>query len=142
MRIRLALTSFVIAALSSSCAALKDAKLSAEETVQPRVVERIATIGSGPVEIRCGTGEVCSEVDVVHVQRNKDGAVDVTLMNRTEEEIAVQLSVEVFDGHARRTDKTGFHDVILAPRGEGVLALVTAAAPNDTLVVHLRPRRG
>jgi hypothetical protein len=142
MRTAIVPFAFVLVALSSSCAALKDARLSAEELVQPRVAERITSMGSGPVEIRCGTGELCSEIDVVHVQRNKDGAVDVTLRNRTEEEVAVQLSIEVFDDHERRTDQTGFHDVVLAPRGEGALALVTDADTNDMLVVHLRPRRG
>jgi hypothetical protein len=146
MRTPLLFSSFVpclvVVALSSSCAALKDARLSAEEFVQPRVAERITSIGSGPVEVRCGTGELCSEIAVIHVQRSKDGAVDVTLRNRTDEEVAVQLAVEAFDDHARRTDRSGFFDVVLAPRGEGALALVTDAAPNDTLVVHLRPRRG
>ena len=136
------LLSFLVALSSSSCAAVKDAQMSAEESVQPRVAERITSIGSGPVEIRCGTGELCSEISVVHVQRGKDGAIDVTLLNRTEEEVAVQLAVESFDDHARRTDQSGFHDVVLAPRGEGAFALVTDAAPGDTVVVHLRPRRG
>ncbi|MBM4280382.1 MAG: hypothetical protein FJ137_06345 [Deltaproteobacteria bacterium] len=126
----------------AGCAALKDARLSAEELVQPRVVERITTLGGGSVEVRCGTGELCSEVRVVHVQRSPDGAVDVTLENRTEEPVAVQVTFEAMDDDARRVDRTIPYDVVLAPRGQDVLAAFTGAALDDTLVLHLRPRRG
>ncbi len=136
----------VIASLAglggAGCAALKDARLSAEEAIQPRVVERIATVGSGPVEVRCGSGELCSEVKIVHVQRRPDGAVDVTIENRTEEPVAVQVAFEAFDHDDRRVDRTNPYDVVLAPRGQDVLAAFTGAALDDTLVLHLRPRRG
>ncbi len=133
---------FIAIALASltSCAAMKDARLGAEEGVQPRIVERISSSYGGPIEIRCGTGEVCQEVRVVHVERSVDGAVAVTLMNRTEEHVAVQLAIEGFDKRERRTDRTGFHDVILAPRGEQLLALDTHANIDDVLVVHVRAR--
>jgi hypothetical protein len=129
-----------VVAGASSCAALKEARLGFEETVQPRVVERITSLGSGPIEVRCGLGELCSEIKIIHVERSKDGPVDVTLVNRTEEPVAVQLALEGFDARQHRTDRTGYHDVILAPRDEGVLELVTSASIDDTLVVHLRPR--
>jgi len=127
--------------LTSSCVAAKEARLGAEELVQPRVVERISAYGGGgPVEIRCGTGEVCSEVRVVHVERDRAGGVSVTLENRTEAHVAVQLAIEGFDGAKRRTDRTGFHDVIIAPRGDSVIDLDTAAAVDDMLVLHVRAR--
>jgi hypothetical protein len=110
--------------------------------VQPRFVERITSEVGGPVEIHCGIGEACVEVKVVHVQRDRDGGVEVTLQNRTEDAVAVQLSLEGMDSKKRRTDRTGFHDVVLAPRGEQVLALSTAAADDDVLILHLRPRAG
>jgi hypothetical protein len=131
-----------IALVSSSCAAWKSVQLTAAETVQPRVTSRITALGRGPVEVVCGTGELCAEVEVIHVQRNDAGTVDVTLRNRSGEHVALQLSLEAFDDDAHRTDKTGFHDVILAPRGEDVLSVATATSTKDTLVVHLRARRG
>ena len=124
-----------------SCVGLKEARLASEEVVEARVAERIVGVDGGAVEVRCGSGEVCAEVKVVHVQRSKDGGpVAVTLMNRTEEGVAVQLALEAFDGKGRRTDKTGFHDVVLAPRGEQVLELTSDVDVDDTLVVHLRAR--
>ncbi len=140
-----ALVASVLALLvTSSCAAVKDAQLSAAEAVQPRAAERVAVAGAGDVEVRCGLGELCAEVHVVHVQRGDaaDEAVDVTVQNRTEEPVAVQVAVEAYDRRARRTDRTGFFDVVLAPRGESVVSVVTHATPTDTLVLHLRPRRG
>jgi hypothetical protein len=128
------------AVIGSGCAVTKEARLGVEEAVQPRLVERITNEVGGPVELRCGIGEVCAEVKVIHVQRDVDGGVALTLMNRTGEALAVQVSLEGRDGQQRRTDRTGFHDVILAPRGEEVLDLTTTAATEDTLIVHLRPR--
>lgn len=120
----------------------KEARLSFEEGIQPRYVERISSEVGGPVEIHCGIGEACVEVKVVHVQRDLDGGVEVTLQNRTESAVAVQLAFEGFDAKHRRTDMSGFHDVVLAPRAQQVLALATAAESDDLLVVHLRPRVG
>lgn len=128
------------ASLSVSCVGLKEAQLGGAEVVQARVVERISTRDGGDVEVRCGVGEVCAEVKLIHVQRSPHGPVALTLQNRTEEDIAVQVALESFDGDERRTDRSTFHDVILAPRGEQVLELVTAAATDDLLVVHLRAR--
>lgn len=129
-------------AVSGGCAATKELRLSAEEAVQPRYVERITSERGGPVEIHCGISEACVEVKVVHVQRDRDGGVEVTLQNRTESPVAVQLSLEGMDTRQRRTDRSGFHDVVLAPRGEQVLALSTLAKDDDVLILHLRPRAG
>jgi hypothetical protein len=127
--------------LLASCVGLKEGRLGAEEGVEGRVVERIVGVEGGAVEVRCGTGEVCAEVKVVHVQRSDDGGpIEVTLMNRTQADVAVQLAIESFDDRGRRSDRSGFHDVILAPRGEQVLALVSEADVDDTLVLHLRAR--
>lgn len=118
--------------------------MSSEEVVEARVVERIAGVDGGSVEVRCGTGEVCAEVKVIHVQRSRSpgggGPVAVTLQNRTQDDVAVQIALESFDGGGRRTDRSSFHDVILAPRGEQVLELVSDVDVDDTLVVHLRAR--
>jgi hypothetical protein len=128
--------------LGGGCALAKEARLGLEESVQPRYVERISSEVGGPVEIHCGIGEACVEVKVVHVQRDLEGGVEVTLQNRTENAVAVQLAFEGFDDKRRRTDKSGFHDVVLGPRGQQVLALATAVESDDVLVVHLRPRVG
>lgn len=125
---------------ATGCVAAKAARLGAEEAIQPRFVERISTAGAGPVEIRCGVGELCEEIRVVHVQRDVDGGVDVTLMNRTGDNVAVQLQFEGFDAQQRRKDRSTFHDVVLAPRGEQVLHLDLEVPVNDTLVLHLRSR--
>ena len=130
----------VIAGVVSGCALTSEARLGVEEAIQPRLVERITNEVGGPIELRCGIGEACAEVKVVHVQRGVDGGVEVTLMNRTGEALAVQVSLEGRDEQQRRTDRTSFHDVVLAPRGEEVLELATNAATADTLIVHLRPR--
>ena len=124
------------------CALAKEARLGFEESAQPRYVERIASEVGGPVEIHCGIGEACVEVKVVHVQRDLEGGVEVTLQNRTEDAVAIQLAFEGFDEKRRRTDKSGFHDVVLGPRGQQVFALATAVESDDVLVVHLRPRVG
>ncbi len=127
--------------LSSSCVGLKEGRLAGEEVVQARVVERITSVGAGVVEVRCGVGEVCAEVKVVHVQRTRGGGpVSVTLMNRTEADVAVQVALEFFDEASRRTDRSTFHDVILAPRGEQVLELFSDVDVDDTLILHLRAR--
>ncbi|MDP2340680.1 MAG: hypothetical protein Q8O67_06970 [Deltaproteobacteria bacterium] len=136
---RLALCAALL--LSSSCAGLKHAQLSLAEGAQPRVVERITTAGAGPVEVRCGVGEICVEVKVVHVQRTAGGGpVAVTLQNRTEDAVAVQVALEFFDDGGRRSDRSVFHDVVLAPRGEQVLELFSDVDVDDTLVLHLRSR--
>ncbi|HEY1099008.1 MAG TPA: hypothetical protein VGF99_08765 [Myxococcota bacterium] len=141
MRHVLAVSTLVLAAVvGSGCMATKAARLGAEEAVQPRVVERISTGNAGPVEIRCGIGELCEEINVVHVQRDVDGGVEVTLRNRTQEHVAVQVGLDGYDESQRRSDRTGFHEVILAPRGDGVLHLDSLADIKDTIVLNLRPR--
>ena len=135
-----AVVAALIVGVVSGCALTSEARLGVEEAIQPRLVERITNEVGGPIELRCGIGELCAEVKVVHVQRGVDGGVEVQLMNRTGEALAVQVSLEGRDEQQRRTDRTSFHDVILAPRGEEVLELATNAATADTLIVHLRPR--
>ena len=133
----------VLASLLSlaSCVGLKEAQLGAEEVVQARVVERISSVDAGTVEVRCGVGEVCAEVKVIHVQRTKGGGpVAITLQNRTEADVAVQLALESFDDDGRRSDRSTFHDVLLAPRGEQVLELFSDVDIKDTLILHLRAR--
>lgn len=147
LRSLLPITGLAFAALAAlfigtGCAAAKEARLGVEETLQPRYVERITSEVGGPVEIHCGVSEACVEVKVVHVQRATDGGVEVTLQNRTESAVAVQVSLEGMDARHRRTDRTGFHDVVLAPRGEQVLALSTLAADDDVLILTLRSRAG
>ena len=125
----------------SSCVGLKEAQLAAGEGVQSRTVERITTAHAGAVEVRCGAGEVCAEVKVVHVQRTQGGGpVAVTLQNRTEAAVAVQVALEFFDDAGRRSDRSTFHDVVLAPREEQVLELFSAVDVGDLLVLHLRSR--
>lgn len=135
-----AVVAALIAGVVSGCALTSEARLGVVEAIQPRLVERITNEVGGPIELRCGIGEACAEVKVVHVQRDVGGGVEVTLMNRTGEALAVQISLEGRDEQQRRTDRTSFHDVVLAPRGEEVLELATNAATADTLIVHLRPR--
>ena len=129
-----------LALFGGGCAAAKEVRLGVEETLQPRVVERITSANSGPVEIRCGVAELCAEVRVLHVQRHIDGGVEVTLQNRTEDAIAIQVRVEGEDSQHRRVDRSGFHDVVIAPRGEEVFALSTITNTADTLILHLRAR--
>jgi hypothetical protein len=135
----------------SGCSAVplaREATLAVEEGVAPRARTRATSDDGARVEVRCGLGDLCAAVQVVHVQRQRspadvdaDGAVQVTLQNRTLDHVAVQLALEVFDDERRAADRTGFHDVILAPRNEGTVTLVVTGAPDDALIVHLRPRR-
>ena len=141
--LRTALVSLSLLALASSsaCVGLKEARLATEEGIEARVVERITSDDAGTVEVRCGLGEVCAEVKVIHVQRTKGGGpVAITLQNRTEEDVAVQVAMESFDDDGRRSDRSTFHDVLLAPRGEQVLELVSEVDIADTLILHLRAR--
>lgn len=145
MKIIVGLGLLLVSVSSTSCVALKELRMGSEEVVEARVVERIAGVEGGAVEVRCGTGEVCAEVKVIHVQRTRSdqgggGPVAVTLQNRTQEGVAVQVALESFDRGGRRTDRSSFHDVILAPRGEQVLELVSDVDVDDTLIVHLRAR--
>lgn len=124
-------------ALSVSCVAAKEARLQVEGTIDAPVVEEHAW---GRVE--CGHGQVCSEVQVarVDVSRLGGGPIEVTLKNRTLASVAVQVELETFDAQGRRTDRTGFHDVALAPRQQSVLTLWQELDQDERLVIHLRAR--
>lgn len=125
------------ALLSVSCVAAKEAQLQAENALDSPVVEEHAW---GRVE--CGHGQVCTEVQVarVDVGRLDGGPIEVTLKNRTLASVAVQVELETFDAQGRRTDRTGFHDVALAPRQESVLTLWQDLQADERLVIHLRAR--
>ena len=129
--------SLVQMALSDSCVAAKEAQLQAENAIDAPVVEEHPW---GRVE--CGQGQVCSEVQVarVDVSRLGGGPIEVTLKNRTLASVAVQVELETFDAQGRRTDRTGFHDVALAPRQESVLTLWQELEGDERLVIHLRAR--
>ena len=124
-------------ALSVSCVAVKEAQLAVENVVDAPMVEEHSW---GRVE--CGHGQVCSEVQVarVDVGRYGSGPVEVTLKNRTLASVAVQVELETFDALGRRTDRTGFHDVALAPRQESVLTLWQELDADEKLIVTLRAR--
>lgn len=120
-------------ALTSACAVTKEARLSAENAIDPPFVQQYPW---GRVE--CGEGQVCQEVVVERVDVQGD-PVEITLQNRTLESVAVQVQLETFkDG--RRTDRTGFHDVALAPREESVLTLWQTLEEGELLVIKLRAR--
>lgn len=127
----------VMLALSLSCVAAKEAQMQVENTLDaPVVVEH----SWGRVE--CGHGQVCSEVQVarVDVSRLGSGPIEVTLKNRTLAAVAVQVELETFDAEGHRTDRTGFHDVALAPRQESVLTLWQELEGHEKLVIKLRAR--
>lgn len=121
-------------ALSSSCVMMKDARLAAENAASPATVQRYDW---GRVE--CGEGQVCSEVLVSRVDVHGD-PVEITLRNRTLESVAVQVQLETFNDDGERTDRTGFHDVALAPRQESVLTLWQDIDDDEILVIRLRAR--
>ena len=135
--ISLAALPLVVALLTGSCVAAKEAQLQAENAIDAPVVEQHSW---GRVE--CGHGQVCSEVQVarVDVSRLGGGPIEVTLKNRTLASVAVQVELETFDAQGRRTDRTGFHDVALAPRQESVLTLWQELQSDEQLVIHLRAR--
>lgn len=122
-----------ILAFTSACAVSKQARLGLEHAIDPPFVQEYSW---GRVE--CGEGQVCQEVVVERVDVQGD-PVEITLQNRTLESVAVQVQLETFkDG--RRTDRTGFHDVALAPRQESVLTLWQELEEGELLVVKLRSR--
>lgn len=118
---------------SSSCAVAKEARLAAENAVDPAFVQEFSW---GRVE--CGEGQVCQEVVVERVDVQGD-PVEVTLQNRTLESVAVQVQLETFKDGVR-TDRTGFHDVALAPRQESVVTLWQELEAGELLIVKLRAR--
>ena len=130
---------FALAALSLavSCVAVKETQLQMENAVDAPVVEEHPW---GRVE--CGLGQVCSEVQVsrVDVSRLGSGPIEVTLKNRTLASVAVQVELETFDAQGHRTDRTGFHDVALAPQQESVLTLWQELEGDERLVIKLRAR--
>lgn len=71
-------------------------------------------------EVYCGDGEVCAEVEVVRVDvENRDGGrVDVTLHNRTGDQVAVQIAIEILAANGSMVDRTNFYNVALQPRQE------------------------
>lgn len=131
------LVALAAVAATCSCVAVKEAQLAVENGIDAPVVEQHPW---GRVE--CGHGQVCSEVQVarVDVARHGSGPVEVTLKNRTLASVAVQVELETFDAQGRRTDRTGFHDVALAPRQESVLTLWQELDADETLVIKLRAR--
>jgi hypothetical protein len=159
-RLLLPLLSSSLFAAAGGCAVVpltRDASLAVEDAASPRSHTTVAPADgsvargtAGNVEVRCGFADLCAEVHVTHVDRQRradgdgddgGGSVDVTLLNRTADPVAVQVALETFDARRRRTDRTGFHDVVLAPRDDGVVTLVTTADGDDVLVIHVRPRR-
>lgn len=122
----------ILSALGCSSVA-KEARLVTENFDDPPFVQEYSW---GRVE--CGHGQVCQEVVVERVDV-QGFPVEVTLSNRTLESVAVQVQLETFK-NGRRTDRTGFHDVALPPRGESVLTLPQDLEPGEQLVVKLRAR--
>lgn len=122
---------------SLSCVAVKEAQLGVEHAIDAPVVEEHAW---GRVE--CGHGQVCTEVQVARVDVGSygSGPIEVTLKNRTLAAVAVQVELETFDAQGHRTDRTGFHDVALAPRQESVLTLWQELTADEKLVIKLRAR--
>ena len=122
---------------SLSCVAVKEAQLGVENAVDAPVVEE-HTWG----RVECGHGQVCAEVQVARVDVGSygSGPIEVTLKNRTLAAVAVQVELETFDAQGHRTDRTGFHDVALAPRQESVLTLWQELTADEKLVIKLRAR--
>jgi hypothetical protein len=121
-------------AVSSSCVLTKDARMAAENVLDPRTVQEFPW-----GRVQCGEGQVCSEVHVARVDVHGD-PVEITLQNQTLESVAVQVMLETFNERGERTDRTGFHDVALAPRQESVLTLWQDLDEGEKLVVTLRAR--
>jgi hypothetical protein len=119
--------------VAQGCAVAKEARLVTENALDPPFVQEFAW---GRVE--CGHGQVCQEVSVERVDVHGD-PVEITLQNRTLESVAVQVQLETFKDGVR-TDRTGFHDVALAPREESVLTLWQQLEAGERLVVKLRSR--
>jgi hypothetical protein len=123
----------LLALAAQGCAVAKEARLSLENAVDPPFVQEFSW---GRVE--CGEGQVCQEVVVERVDVHGD-PVEITLQNRTLEAVAVQVQLETFKNGVR-TDRTGYHDVALAPREESVLTLWQQLEEGEQLVVKLRAR--
>src|SRR5688500_18570570 len=123
--------------VSVGCAAATDAQMGLENAIDGSTTRDFAW---GRIE--CGQGQVCSEVEVTRVDV-RGGPVHITLRNRTQEDIAIQVGLETFAGsieEGARTDSTGFHDVALAPRQQSVLTMWQELDRDQKLVIHLRAR--
>ncbi len=129
-----AVAAALLAAAGTGCVVAKDARIAAENALDPKTVQEYPW---GRVE--CGEGQICSEVGVARVDVH-GGPIEVTLENHTLEAVAVQVQLETFSAAGARTDRSGFHDVALAPRQQSVLTLWQDVDDGEKLVIRLRAR--
>lgn len=113
---KLSLVVFAVSTLTmGSCAQMKRAQTGIGQAIHNPVTQ---TFQWG--EVYCGQGEVCGEVEVIRVDvENRDGGrVDVTLHNRTGDQVAVQIALEILAANGSTLDRTSFFNVALQPRQE------------------------
>lgn len=107
-----------------------------------QAIDNPVTIAGDFGEVYCGQGTVCAEVEVLRVDFvNEDRSrVEVTLHNRTNQKVGVQIALEILAANGSRLDKTTFQDVALSPRQETVWEMPGIYRKGAKIRVSLRTR--
>jgi hypothetical protein len=105
----------ILAGVFLACAQVRYAQTEVGQTIDNPVTQ---TYPWG--EVYCGQGTVCAEIEVrrVDVEDEDGGRVQVTLHNRTGEQVAAQIQLQILDGTGAELDSTNFENVPLQPRQE------------------------
>ncbi len=113
------LTLFFLSAIAMyvGCAQTRSA-----QTGLGQSIDNATTVTFDWGEVYCGKGVVCSEVEVrrVDIESRDGGKVEVTLHNRTNSQVAVQIALEILAANGSRLDSTQYYDVPIQPRVEKV----------------------
>ena len=102
---------------------------------------------SGPVtqefswgEVYCGQGSICSEIDVTRVDyEDRDGGtVEVTMENRTGDDLQVQIQLEILNSAGARLDRSTFQSVGIPASQEAVWSMPGIYKKGAKIRVTLR----
>jgi hypothetical protein len=93
-------------------------------------------------EVYCGQGTVCAEIEVrrVDVEDVDGGRVQVTLHNRTGEQVAAQIQLQILDAAGTELDATNFENIPLQPRQETTYEMPGVYRQGAKVRVVLRAR--
>jgi hypothetical protein len=122
---------------SSGCAQLRYA-----ETSVGGAIDNPITISRDWGEVYCGRGVVCAEIEVLRVdaEQRDGGEIQVLLHNRTGEDRAVQIAIEIYSPEGVRVDGTNFQDFAVMARQERTFNMPGIHRPGHKIRVSLRQR--